>query len=343
MKARQTSSAVLLNKFMKRTTIRVLFANAVGLALLSHAATESKTAVKIKPVVPAGFIVPVALPGKGLAQHDFFYAGEAKQERMCIVRGGKIVWSYTHPASGEISDASLLPNGHILFTRQRGITEITPDKQVVWNLDAPPKTEIHTAQPLGDNSVAFIQNGTPAKFIVINKSSGKVEHQFELQVKDPEGVHGQFRQMRLTPSGTVLVAHMDMGVVAEYDLDGKKLWSVDVPGVWSAKPLPNGNILAASNGNFVREINRQGQIVWEWTAADAPDYKFSNVQTAVRLSNGNTIINNWFNEWSDKLDEKSAPIQAIEVTPDKKVDWVLRSWNPPSDLGPATTIQMLDN
>lgn len=320
-----------------------LVANAFWLALLSHAAPDSKIAAETNPSAPAESAVPSTLPGKGLAQHDFFYAGESKQERMFIVRGGKIVWSYTHPASGEISDAVVLPNSHILFTRQRGITEITPDKQVVWNHDAPPKTEIHTAQLLGDDSVAFIQNGTPAKFIVINKTSGKVEHQFELQVKNPEGIHGQFRQMRLTPNGTVLVAHMDMGVVGEYDLDGKKLWSVDVPGVWSAKPLPNGNILAASNNNFVREINRQGQIVWEWSAADAREYKFSNVQTAVRLPNANTLINNWFNEWSDKLDKDNLPIQAVEVTPDKKVVWVLRSWNPPGDLGPATTIQLLDH
>lgn len=36
---------------------------------------------------------PAVLPGKGLAQHDFFYAGEAKAERMSIVRGGQVVWS----------------------------------------------------------------------------------------------------------------------------------------------------------------------------------------------------------------------------------------------------------
>ena len=31
--------------------------------------------------------LPAVLPGEGLAQHDFFYAGEAKTERMLIVRG----------------------------------------------------------------------------------------------------------------------------------------------------------------------------------------------------------------------------------------------------------------
>jgi hypothetical protein len=35
-------------------------------------------------------------------------------------------------------------------------------------------------------------------------------------------------------------------------------------------------------------------------------------------------------------------VQAIEPTPDKKVVWALRSWETP-DLGPATTIQFLDD
>jgi len=36
-------------------------------------------------------------------------------------------------------------------------------------------------------------------------------------------------------------------------------------------------------------------------------------------------------------------VQAIEVTPDKKIVWALRAWLPPLDLGQATTIQILDN
>lgn len=286
--------------------------------------------------------VSAVLPGKRLDQHDFFYAGEAKQERMFIVRNGAVVWSYTHDGRGEISDAVLLPNGNILFAHQFGVTEINSDKKVVWNHDAPANTEIHTAQPFGANSVWFIQNGDPAKFIVISKGSGRVEREFVLPVKNPKGIHGQFRHARLTAAGTILVAHMDLGKAVEYDLEGKELWAKEVPGVWSATPLRNGNVLAVSNRGFVRELNRQGETVWEWTPSDAPDYKVSNLQLASRLSNGNTVINNWFNEWSGPLDTNNPPVQAIEVTQEKQIVWVLRSWSAPADLGPATTIQLLE-
>ncbi len=53
-------------------------------------------------------------------------------------------------------------------------------------------------------------------------------------------------------------------------------------------------------------------------------------------------MNNWFNQWSGKVDLADPPVQAIEVTRDKKILWALRSWVPPVDLGPSTIIQILD-
>jgi len=65
----------------------------------------------------------------------------------------------------------------------------------------------------------------------------------------------------------------------------------------------------------------------------------NSLQMAWRLPNGSTLVNNWFNEWSGKLDRTNPPVQAVEFTPDKKIVWVLRSWENP-DLGPSTTIQI---
>lgn len=322
------------------TTVAVFTLSALGAAFAqTPEPTTPPPSETPKAVAPQN--APEVLSGKGLAEHDFFYAGEAKVERMMIVRGGKIVWDYTHRGRGEISDAVLQPDGHILFAHQYGIAEIDLEKNVLWKYDAPAGTEIHTAGSMGAGSVWFVQNGNPPKLVVMNKASGAIERSFELPVKNPKGTHGQFRQARMTDAGTLLVAHMDLGKAAEYSLDGKELWSVEVPGIWSAKPLANGNILAASNKKFVREINRQGETVWEWTSEDAPGFAINNPQTATRLPNGNTIINNWFNSWSGKLDPANPPVQAIEVTPDKKVVWALRSWTPPADLGPSTTIQIL--
>jgi len=91
-----------------------------------------------KSAAPAKPGAPGVLPGRGLAQHDFFYAGEAKTEDMYIVRGGKVTWEYHDPdGKGEISDAVLLSNGSVLYAHQFGVRLIDKNKKTLWNYDAP--------------------------------------------------------------------------------------------------------------------------------------------------------------------------------------------------------------
>jgi hypothetical protein len=134
---------------------------------------------------------------------------------------------------------------------------------------------------------------------------------------------------------------MDLEKVSEYDHSGQELRSWPAHGPWGVTPLPNGNVIIVDRST-IREMTPEGGTVSTITpAADAPDLKLGSLQLAWRLPNGNTLVNNWFNEWSATLDRTNPPVQAVEFTPEKKVVWVLRSWNEP-DLGPATTIQILD-
>jgi len=282
------------------------------------------------------------LPGKGLAEHDFLYAGESKKRRAFIIRKGQVVWSYDDPAGrGEISDAVLLSNGNLLLAHQYAVKLISPEKMVLWNLEAPPGTEIHTAMPIGHDHVLYVQNGDPAMVKVVNIKTGKTVKEFRVPVGNPKSTHGHFRHARITPAGTLLIAHMDMNKVCEYDADGKEIWSYAVANPWGATPLKNGNVLITSRRD-VREVTHGGDTVATFTPDESPDYNLNSLQLAWRLPNGNTLINNWFNEWGGKaVDRANPPVQAVEFTPDKKVVWVLRSWENP-DLGPSTTIQILD-
>jgi hypothetical protein len=283
------------------------------------------------------------LPGKGLAQHDFLYAGESHNRRIFIVRHGQIVWSYDDPAGrGEISDAVMLSNGNILFAHQFGVTEITPAKKVVWNYEPPAGHEVHTAIPIGRSRVLYIQNGDPALLRVVNIVTGKTEKEFPLATKQPISVHGQFRHARLTAQGTLLVAHMDLNKVVEYDSTGKELAIYPADSPWGVTPLPSGNLLVTDRSG-VRELTHSGNTVWTLRAADVPAYPLPSMQQAWRLPNGNTVVDNWSNEWNAPFAANGPEtVQAVEVTPDKKVVWVLREWTAPTNLGPATTIQFLD-
>ncbi|MHB8654309.1 MAG: beta-propeller domain-containing protein [Terriglobia bacterium] len=293
--------------------------------------------VHTAPMAPAA-----PLPGKGLAQHPFLYCGEWDTRRpvqtMYVVRGGKVTWSYSISNHEELDDCTMLSNGNIVFARKLGASEITPDSKIVWNYQAPPGTEVHTALPLGTDRVLIMQNGNPAKLMIIQKASGKVEKELTLPTAHPEKVHGQFRHVRMTAAGTFLVAHLDLGKVVEYDAKGAPIWSVDAPSAWAAVRLKNGNTLISGNQHgYVREVNPKGEIVWEINKNDLPGIPLYTVQEVSRLANGNTLINNW--SGSLKRDDWPAVVQLIEVTPDKKVVWALRDWD---TLGPASSTQLLD-
>jgi hypothetical protein len=322
--------------------LKLMGAAAVALAVATGCAMAQSAAPTI---VPTPGRAPAVLPGNGLAQHDFVYSGESHERRIFIVRGGKVVWSYDDPTGkGEISDMVMLSNGNILFAHQFGLTEIAPDKTVVWNYVPPAGHEVHTAVPIGMDRVLYIENAAPNAILrVVNIRTGAVEKELPLEVKTPVQVHGEFRHARLTPQGTLLVAHMQQDKVCEYNSDGHVLWQMPALGPWSADPLANGNVLITDRVG-VREVTRRGDTVWSWTPADAPGYKFASLQEARRLKNGDTVINNWVNEWTKNGDNAPGSVQAIEVAPDKKIVWALREWGADGgvNLGPATSIQFLD-
>jgi hypothetical protein len=302
---------------------------------------------------------PASLPGRGLDQHPFFYTGQwdfrHPVQRMVIVRGGRIVWSYeipTRDASGtlqELSDATLLSNGNVVFARKTGAGEITAGKELIWNYDAPRGFEVHVAQPIGTDRIMIVQNGIPATLMVINIATHKTETQFVLPTNgDPKAVHTQFRRVQYTRAGTFLAAHHDQNKVVEYDATGREIWSVAVPNPFDAVRLANGDTLVSSHNSFVREVNPEGRTVWEFGQRDVPGIALFSLQEANRLANGDTVISNWVpNGIVDAAGAKDpskwpTSVQVLEVTPDKRVVWALRSWAPPADLGPATVIQLLD-
>jgi len=321
-----------------------LVAVSTASALSACAADAPATAATTAPA-------PAVLPGRGPAQHPFLYAGEwdtrkPQEQSIFIVREGRIVWQYSMPiktASGgnqEFDDATLLSNGNVIFSRMSGAGMVSPDKKLLWDYPAPPGTEIHSCQSLGQDRVLIMRNGNPAQAMIINTATGNIEK--EIPIPTPvTGTHGQFRHIRMTKAGTLLVPHLGEGKVVEYDLDGKVLWSVPAKSPWQAVRLKNGNTLIAGDwSRYAREVNPKGEMVWEFTQADVPDYKLGNIQTADRLASGNTVICCWITGDND-TSHWPGTVQVFEVTPDKQIVWALSSWKDP-DLGPATSIQLLD-
>ena len=286
---------------------------------------------------------PAGLPGKGLAEHPMLLVGE-NSNRMCLVNGGKVIWTYSTGKGPEYDDVWMLSNGNVLFSRMSYVAEITPEKKVVWRYDCragkgADHTEVHTCQPIGLDRVMFVTNGLPPVLRVVNVKTGATEVEHELpsaQPTNPKAIHGQFRRARVTAQGTYLVSSMSMNRVVEYDRDFKEIWRYEIPSPWAAVRLKSGNTLITDEKeSLTREVNPKGETVWEFRCkTDLPDaYQFASApQTCTRLANGNTIF-------TSRGKGGHGP-QLIEVTPAKKVVWVLQDWK---DVGDATAVQVLDD
>lgn len=247
--------------------------------------------------------------GNGLAQHDLFVGGEDRDVH--IIRGGKIEWSWRLTEKrGGVKDAALLATGDVLIAFQYGALQVSPKKEIVWRYDAPEGFEVHTLGAIGRDRVWLIQNGAPAKWMLFNKVSGEREREFILPAKG--SVHTQTRRARITPDGTLLVAHMDLDELREYDADGKLVWSAKVPHPWGVARLPNGNTLAFDETHQLAvEVTRSGERVWEYDI-NKPFEKRPGTQSVTPLPNGNVLLNVRF-----------GPVQLVEVSRDKQIVWAL--------------------
>ncbi|HEY0551753.1 MAG TPA: PQQ-binding-like beta-propeller repeat protein, partial [Verrucomicrobiae bacterium] len=195
-------------------------------------------------------------------------ADDSTRKLAIIAPDGAVEWEMK---VGAIHDASMLPNGNILF--QQGwtkIVEVTPDKKTVWEYDAGKmngnegkRVEVHAFQRL-DNGMTLIAESGLARIIEVDKD-GKIQREIKLKVNHPNP-HSDTRLVRKMANGNYLVAHESDGAVREYDGSGKIVWEYEVPlfgkerkgghgpeafgnSVFSAARLANGNtLIGGGNG-----------------------------------------------------------------------------------------------
>ncbi len=134
------------------------------------------------------------------------------------------------------------------------------------------------------------------------------------------------------PNGNTAITESGVGRIIEVDKDGKIVHQFPLKkGATQSTRLvritPKGNYLVCSErGRIVTEYNRKGEVVWDYLINE-PLYG------AIRLRNGNTLI------------ASGGGNSVVEVTPDKKVVWEIKSKVPGTDieLKWTTCLEELDN
>lgn len=209
--------------------------------------------------------------------------GDDSTQRLAIVApDGSLEWELK---VGAIHDAWVLPNGNVLTQLgwQR-IVEVAPDKSIVWEYDAGKRNgnegrrvEVHAFQRL-ENGLTMIAESGPARIIEVDRD-GTIHREIKLKVNRPNA-HSDTRLARKLANGHYLVAHENDGAVREYDSTGEVVWEYEVPLFGKARKPGHG-----------------------------PEAFGNSVFSAIRLSNGNTLIGGGNGHC------------VLEVTPDKEIVW----------------------
>ncbi len=185
---------------------------------------------------------------------------------------GKPIWDAGRPAA---RDGYVLPSGNVLIAWGDEVKELTPAKEVVFHYTlSPANSEIGTTQRLDNGNTLITELGRKPRLLEVD-SRGEIVVEVPLQ-PETDNAHMQTRMARKLPSGNYLVPHLLAFKVKEYTPEGKVVreFATDLP-----------------------EVGGRAAETWPFTA--------------IRLENGNTLVNLTHGN------------QSVELNPDGKVVWRL--------------------
>ncbi len=197
-----------------------------------------------------------------------------------IDEAGKEIWDSGRPAA---RDGYVLPNGNALIAWVDEVVEMKPTKEVVFRYTrAKENAEIGTVQRLDNGHTLVTELGAKPRLLEVD-STGKIVVEVPLQ-PETDNAHMQTRMARKLASGNYLVPHLLAFKVKEYTPEGKVV------------------------REFATDLEELG-------GRAAENWPF----TAIRLDNGNTLVNLTHGN------------KSVELDPDGKVIWKVTNDDLPGD------------
>jgi hypothetical protein len=238
-----------------------------------------------------------------------------------IDEDGKETWNAGKSAA---RDGFVLPNGNVLIAWSTEVKEFTRDSKVVFQFTkSTENSEIGTVERLENGRTLITELGKKPRLLEVD-SDGHIAMEFALQ-PETDNAHMQTRMARKLANGNYLVPHLLAFKVKEYKPDGQVIgeFRTDLP-----------------------ELGGRQEENWPFTAI-----RLSNGHTLVNLTHGNKTVELdakgqvvWKVSNDDFPQEKPfadpcggqrlpngntviasygsrGPIKVFEVTADKKIVW----------------------
>lgn len=249
------------------------------------------------------------------AQTPTYFGADYSGGKVFIMENNKIVWE--HPAP-ESNDISVLASGNLLFTTGHGVLELNRKKDTLFCYQS--SSAIFACQRL-KNGNTFVGECNSGRLLEITSNGTIVKEVCILPKGVTDGGHAFMRNARRLDNGNFLVAHYGSEYVKEYNSEGKEVWSVKVlGGPHSVIRLDNGNTLVSvadkTQNPRIIELNKKGEITWEFSNADLPNKSLKFLGGMHYLSDGRLFFSNWVGH-----EDAQTSIHLFCVTRDKKVSF----------------------
>ena len=244
------------------------------------------------------------------SRHRFLCCDYEGNKVAIVAANGSVEWEYEGTTP---QDCWLLPDGNVLFCHRNGVKEVSRDKQVVWEYQAPSEAQCHSCQPLPNRRVLVAECGL-GRLVEVGRDG-----QREIKVASrAKNMGHQFRGTRRTADGHYWVCLMDEQKIVELSPEGRLLQEIPVDGFpHAAVKLPDGHLLVTLGpAKKVIELDEKLKVVWQLGENDVVGNRLRLPAGCQRLPNGNTVVCNYLGGGF-----VGKQPQAFEVTREKRVVW----------------------
>lgn len=241
-----------------------------------------------------------------------------------VDRRGKVTWEHT--PVGKVWDFVVTEDNKLIYP-------IITDKQEVRCIDFDKKQEwswpyAHDFREIINitqhRSKLIVSGQKPPQAIVMNLE-GKIQERLPIPAVYQHH-HGQLGNVYQVGENRYLAQLWGEGTALEVDGKGQEVWRYQVPKsgdgrypagtIQDVLRLDNGNtLLACGTQARLLEVDRSGEIVWEFTANDHPQLNFTNACQLQKLKNGSLLITNFLRGNSGR------GAHAFILSKEKKVTW----------------------
>ena len=239
---------------------------------------------------------------------------------LIVSEDNEIIWE----TKGGSRDGFVLPNGNVLFSQGNVAKEVTRKGKQVWSYKmSQGNKELGTVNRLENGNTLVVERGIKPQLLEITPE-GKVAVTVPLQ-PETNNAHMQTRMARKLPNGNYLVPHLLAFAVKEYQTDGKvvKVFKTDTPelGGEKAHSWPF-TAIRLENGNTLVNLTHGNQTV-EFDANGKIVWHVTNQDVGGRFADpcGGQRLANGNTVICSYGQRNGTKPKLFEITKDKKVVW----------------------